>query len=766
MNNKKRILILTDWYDPGYKAGGTIQSCRNFVAAMQDSFDISVLTSDRDLGDTTGYPGIPTGEWIDREGVPVYYAKREDLTSKLLDEMIESLKPDFIYLNSMYSYQFTILPLLLLLRNRIEAQIVLAPHGMLQEGALKFKSFKKKTFISLLNTLGIPRKIHFQATDEQEKLDILKQFPHAGKVEVVPNFSGLVGGNVVPVVKLPHHLRCVYISRIIQKKNILFFLKLLNRLPGNVDLELTIYGDVEDEKYWQQGQKLIEGLPKNIRVIFKGTLPHHEVMPVLGANHVFVLPTLGENFGYAIYEALSAGRPVLISDKTPWRGLQAREVGWDIPLEYPDAWLAALLEAAEAGQETFNRWNEKCSLFVKEQQSHADLKNKYLKLFGSKTPAKNILVLVDWYEPGFKAGGPIQSCRNLVLAMHDLFHITVLTSDRDLGDEQPYHGIPPNRWIIREPGIYVYYAKRDSVNQLLLEDTIAATKPDFIYLNSMYSIRFSILPMYMLWKKKIGAQLILAPRGMLQHGALKYKFLKKKMFISLLNMLGIPRHIHFHATDEQEKMDILKQFPHAGRVDVVPNFSGLLPDNIRPIEKSPHKLRCIYISRIIQKKNILFFLKLLTRLPEHIDLEFTIYGDVEDEKYWGLAKRASHFLPGNIAIVFRGPLPHEQVGPALEAHHVFVLPSKGENFGHAIFESFSAGRPVLISDKTPWRGLKFQQIGWDIPLERPDEWLEALREAACANQQIFNTWCEKCHQFAKAHLDRSDLKNAYQKLFS
>ncbi|MDP4130491.1 MAG: glycosyltransferase [Bacteroidota bacterium] len=167
-----------------------------------------------------------------------------------------------------------------------------------------------------------------------------------------------------------------------------------------------------------------------------------------------------------------------------------------------------------------------------------------------------------------------------------------------------------------------------------------------------------------------------------------------------------------------------------------------------------------------RRKISFFFLKLLNLLPESIELEFTIYGDVEDEKYWNQAQKVLHFLPPNIAVIFRGPLPHEQVTPTLEANHVFVLPSKGENFGHAIFEAFSSGRPVLISDKTPWRGLKDLQVGWDIPLNCPEAWLRALQEAADADQQTFDAWSEKCHQFAREHLDRSDLKNAYKKLFS
>lgn len=379
---------------------------------------------------------------------------------------------------------------------------------------------------------------------------------------------------------------------------------------------------------------------------------------------------------------------------------------------------------------------------------------------------KNILILTDWYEPGYKAGGPIQSCRNFISSMHELYSISVITSDRDIGDEDPYPEIQTNQWIVREPGITIYYAAIKTLNSRLLADLIESRKPDFIYLNSMYSYRFSILPMLLSWKRKVQAQVILAPRGMLQEGALKFKPVKKKLFIYLLKCMHIPQRIYFHATDPQEKKDILRRLPKAGKVDVIPNFSGAIPEDAIPVKKNPGQLRCVYISRIIPKKNILFFLKLLNMVPENIQLEFTIYGEVEDEKYWQQAQSVMHFLPKNISILYRGPLPHELVNATLEAHHVFVLPSKAENFGHAIFEAFSAGRPVLISDKTPWHGLRQDLAGWDIPLDDLEAWIEALKEAANFDQSAFNNWCARCRKFARDHQERSDLKREYINLFS
>jgi glycosyltransferase involved in cell wall biosynthesis len=43
------------------------------------------------------------------------------------------------------------------------------------------------------------------------------------------------------------------------------------------------------------------------------------------------------------------------------------------------------------------------------------------------------------------------------------------------------------------------------------------------------------------------------------------------------------------------------------------------------------------------------------------------------------------------------------VGGIFAQHDLFVLPTRGENFGHVIIESLNVGTPVLLSDRTPWQ---------------------------------------------------------------
>ena len=55
-----------------------------------------------------------------------------------------------------------------------------------------------------------------------------------------------------------------------------------------------------------------------------------------------------------------------------------------------------------------------------------------------------------------------------------------------------------------------------------------------------------------------------------------------------------------------------------------------------------------------------------------------------------------------------------------------MLPTRGENFGHVIFEAISNGLPSMISDKTPWKSDSKNGLV-TIPLIEKD-WANAILE--------------------------------------
>lgn len=69
------------------------------------------------------------------------------------------------------------------------------------------------------------------------------------------------------------------------------------------------------------------------RVHFTGMLRGDAIRNAYAASDVFVLPSWFENFGIAIAEALSAGLPVIVSDRTPWSEVNAARAGYCGPVD-------------------------------------------------------------------------------------------------------------------------------------------------------------------------------------------------------------------------------------------------------------------------------------------------------------------------------------------------------------------------------------------------------------------------------------------------
>src|SRR5450432_1883506 len=106
---RPKILMFTDWYEPGFKAGGPIQACKNVVASLKSEYDFYILCSDRDLGDREPYPGIPVNQWIKTElHVNIWYANPGFMGKQRLLKMLAEVNPDFVYFNSMYSFKYTL----------------------------------------------------------------------------------------------------------------------------------------------------------------------------------------------------------------------------------------------------------------------------------------------------------------------------------------------------------------------------------------------------------------------------------------------------------------------------------------------------------------------------------------------------------------------------------------------------------------------------------------------------------------------------------
>lgn len=375
---------------------------------------------------------------------------------------------------------------------------------------------------------------------------------------------------------------------------------------------------------------------------------------------------------------------------------------------------------------------------------------------------KKIMVLTDWFYPGYKAGGPIQSCKNFVVGMEDEYDVSVVTGDHDLGDEIPYQGITDDTWTSYSANAKVFYASSLSWRQLYrIEQTEA---PDFVYINSMFSPRFAIMPLLMKRIGAIKATVILAPRGMLKKSALHFKPLKKNIFLGLCKFLSIQKIIHFQATDPNEVKEIKQVMGSKASVTLVPNFPGMQKEMDTPAAKIVNQLALIFVGRIHPIKNLDVVLRSLLSIKAKV--HFTIVAPIEDQEYWQLCQALIHKLPPNVTIDNKFNVPHHQMEAIIKQHDLFVLPTRGENFGHAIFEALSAGRPVLISDQTPWKNLAATHAGWDLALGDPALFTDVIEKVAAMNQAEHLIWCNGAWKFCNHFIKNSGIKEQYLKLFN
>jgi glycosyltransferase involved in cell wall biosynthesis len=376
---------------------------------------------------------------------------------------------------------------------------------------------------------------------------------------------------------------------------------------------------------------------------------------------------------------------------------------------------------------------------------------------------KKILVMVDWFTPGYKAGGPIQSCVNFAFALKDEFEIFVLTTDTDHGETQPYESIPTGQWLSNiHPDFKVNYLRKSTLRPDAIRKEMEAVDADYVYLNHLFSPLFVVYPLWLGWRGRLKSKIVLCPRGALYDSALSIKTWKKTPFLILFRLFGIDKKILFHATNEREKKAILRFFPGSS-VRIADNLPNSNQPAFRSVPKQPGSLKAVFIARIFPIKNLLFLLKVLQRVTAAVEL--TIIGPVEDADYWEDCQKEIDRLPDNISVAYAGPKRNDELMPILQQHHLFILPTAGENFGHSIFEAFLAGRPVLISDQTPWLDLINKKIGWSLSLDDPEGFMQAIGETAAWDQACFDQWAQSAWHYAHDFIKNPELQRQYLNLF-
>lgn len=198
---------------------------------------------------------------------------------------------------------------------------VLTPHGSLAEAALRISRYRKGLVWRLWQRRLCESAHLVHATSDKER-DEIRALGLRTPIAVIPNTVPLpdVGG----VEKRPEIL---FLGRIHPIKAIdrllLAWAKVAPKYP---DWRLRVVGPGEGS-YADELHRLVD-VQRIPRVEFHPPVFGAEKDRLLTRSSLLVLPSLTENFGMSVAEALAAGTAAIVSSETPWSEIRTLGCGW------------------------------------------------------------------------------------------------------------------------------------------------------------------------------------------------------------------------------------------------------------------------------------------------------------------------------------------------------------------------------------------------------------------------------------------------------
>jgi glycosyltransferase involved in cell wall biosynthesis len=314
------VFIFTQYFTPAKKAGGPITSISNLVTALDQDF--SVVSRGQDLNEGENLEGIQVDTWINSK--KNYFVGIGFASMRCYFKMLKSNSKEVFYINGIFDWKMNLLPMI------IGKKLIISPRGMLQQGALKNGSIKKGFYLAICRYQLKTKDIIWHATDEVEAKDIQTIFGINEKIEIISNIPNFFDNNTVyKQEKSQNEIKLLYYSLISKKKQLDKILLSIDE--STVPITLDIYGPIKDEPYWQECMELINKSERLKKLVtYKGHISVDLLPSVLPNYDFFILLTLGENFGHAIFEALNCHLPVIISSKTPWQLKEKEDFGFVI----------------------------------------------------------------------------------------------------------------------------------------------------------------------------------------------------------------------------------------------------------------------------------------------------------------------------------------------------------------------------------------------------------------------------------------------------
>ena len=287
--------------------------CREFAKL---NYRVDVITTSRGISND-----YPKNIWVEVDGINVIYCSTY---SRWIYHCIKGINQDsIVHLNSIFYWPSIVA---YIIAAKATAEVFWSVRGELMSAALSRGKLKKRFFLFVF-LKPLTRMVNFHATSSDEN-KVIKSFFPKNNIIKHPNYIQLGQG----LKKEKKKRQILFLGRLDPIKNIEFLLKEFASAKFEESVELVIAGS-DNNSYAKKLKSLVAEL-KIGNVSFKGEVKGEKKARLLEQSSLLVLPSLSENFGNVVIEALAVGTPVAASHNTPWHCLQEHESGFFLPLEY------------------------------------------------------------------------------------------------------------------------------------------------------------------------------------------------------------------------------------------------------------------------------------------------------------------------------------------------------------------------------------------------------------------------------------------------
>lgn len=219
------------------------------------------------------------------------------------------------------------------------------------------------------------------ATSEQER-DSIRTLGSKVPVAIIPNGIEL---DAFPKEVVHNHSEkkvLLFLSRVNPIKGIEYLIDAWAQLPEQLRSawELHIAGNSDPKDYIHTLKEKVASMNLQDSINFVGSITGEAKMRKYQDSNLFILPTLNENFGNVVAEAMMCECPVITTTNAPWSCLNEERCGWWIDLSVQNL-VNTLKESMSLTDEERHKLGKKCRQTIINRYSAESISKQTYKLY-------------------------------------------------------------------------------------------------------------------------------------------------------------------------------------------------------------------------------------------------------------------------------------------------------------------------------------------------------------------------------------------------